>query len=271
MLDLNKFNHIMILTGAGISAESGISTFRDAGGLWENYAIEDVATPEAFARNPTMVWRFYSMRRLQASAAKPNVAHIVLAKYAAEIEDNRSIQLITQNVDVLHERAPDSHKLEPLCMHGSLNQSRCTHCDNVYYDDYAYFDAAGNYAPQETTLCDTGERASVNYLHHYRLEYRNFLPLSPCCQASIRPNIVWFGEVPMHLDKIFRRLEKIDLFISIGTSGLVYPAASFAQIAKAGGAKTACLNLEPLPQNDIFDYFIQGKAGTTVPQIFIKR
>jgi NAD-dependent deacetylase len=267
-LDLSKFKHIMILTGAGISAESGIRTFRDAGGLWENYAIEDVATPEAFARDPMLVWKFYSMRRIQAALAKPNPAHLSLASYAAQVDAPRTIQLVTQNVDVLHERVPNSHSLEPICMHGSLNQSRCSHCGTVYLDDHAYFDAAGNYAPQETNLCDPGQRASMNYLHQFRLEYRDFLPISPCCRAPIRPHIVWFGEIPMQLDKIFRQLEQIDLFISIGTSGQVYPAAAFAQLAKASGATTLCLNLEPLPQSDVFDYFIPGPAGILVPKLF---
>ncbi len=267
LTDLKHFKNIVILTGAGISADSGINTFRDSGGLWENHRMEDVATPEAFMRDPQLVWRFYSMRRLQAASAYPNRAHEALARFASSQSDKK-ISLITQNVDDLHHRADPSQSLDPICMHGSLNQSRCTNCGNIYFDDYAYFDLSGNYAPQGTILCDPGQKASTEYLHHYKLEYRNFLPLSPCCKAAMRPHIVWFGEIPFGMDKISGLLTRADLFISIGTSGSVYPAASFLQMAKRSGARTVCINKETIPQNEWIDLFIQGRAIETVPNFF---
>jgi NAD-dependent deacetylase len=256
---------IVILTGAGISAESGLSTFRDANGLWENHRVEDVATPEAFQQDPQLVWRFYSMRRIQAAKALPNLAHIALADFAYKKQDKFEVHLITQNVDVLHERADVHHSLEPICMHGSLHQSRCMNCGTVYFDDYAYFDLAGNYAPHETGLCSPEEGASANYLHNYRLEFKNFLPLSPCCKEPIRPHIVWFGEIPLYMEKILPVLQKADTFLTIGTSGVVYPAAGFLQAAKQHGAHTVCINREPIPQGHIIDEFIQGLAAMEVP------
>lgn len=265
-LSIEGYKKIVILTGAGISAESGIMTFRDSGGLWEQHRMEDVATPEAFNRDPQLVWRFYSMRRLQAAQAKPNRAHEALVKFAEST--SAKVQLITQNVDTLHERADQSEILPPICMHGSLNQTRCTHCGMVYFDDFAYFDLKGDYAPQSTILCNAGEKSGINYLHHYKLEYQNFLPISPCCRAPIRPHIVWFGEMPLHMGKIEKAIKEADLFISIGTSGTVYPAAGFLQTAKSNGAYTVCLNKEEIPHSRWIDEFIQGPASLTVPEFF---
>jgi NAD-dependent deacetylase len=264
-MGFNTNKIIVILTGAGISAESGLKTFRDSDGLWENHRIEEVATPEAYEHDPLLVWKFYSMRRLQASAALPNPAHNAIANFAHS-EKNFEVHLVTQNVDVLHQRADVSNSLDTICMHGSLHQSRCTCCHTVYFDDYAYFDLGGNYAPQETNLCDTNQKASVNYLHHYKLEYRNFLPLSPCCKEPLRPHIVWFGEVPLEMEKIIPLLQKADVFITIGTSGVVYPAASFLEVAKSAGAHTVCINQEQIPQGHSIDEFIQGSAGKEVPK-----
>lgn len=257
---------IVVLTGAGISAESGIKTFRDSNGLWEEYKIEEVATPEAYKKDPLLVWKFYSMRRLQAAAALPNRAHEALVNFAEKRTDE--IHLITQNVDGLHRRADKNDILPPICMHGSLNQSRCISCSTVYFDDYAYFDLKGDYAPQETKLCAQGDRASMDYLHNYKLDYRDFLPLSPCCKAPIRPHIVWFGEIPLHMNKIDHLLEECDLFVSIGTSGQVYPAAGFLQLAKMNGAKTVCINKEDVPQTQFIDQFIEGMASVKVPEFF---
>lgn len=257
---------MVILTGAGISAESGISTFRDSNGLWENHRMEDVATPEAYVRDPHLVWKFYSMRRIQASKAEPNRAHLALAHFAQKHQDNYDVHLISQNVDVLHQRADQLGRLEPITMHGSLHQSRCTSCGTAYFDDYAYFDLAGNYAPQITGLCNTAQRASMEYLHNYKLEYRNFLPVSPCCKEPIRPHIVWFGEIPMYMEKIIPLLERADIFVTIGTSGVVYPAAGFLELAKRKGAHTVCINREAIPQSAMIDEFIQGSAGEKVPE-----
>ena len=262
---LSQYKNIVVLTGAGISADSGISTFRDSNGLWESHRIEDVATPEAYARNPQLVWKFYSMRRLQAAKAAPNAAHTSLVNYALK---HSHFSLITQNVDGLHERADETGALPAICMHGTLNRSRCTACSAIYLDDHAYFDLDENYAPQSTSLCSPEQKASQDYLHHYRLEYKNFLPLSPCCKAPLRPHIVWFGEVPLYMDKIEKLLSKADLFVSIGTSGQVYPAAGFLQVAKLHGAKTVCINKEGIPQSEMIDLFIEGKAIDKVPEFF---
>lgn len=257
---------IAVLTGAGISAESGINTFRDSNGLWEEHRMEDVATPEAFNKDPLLVWRFYSMRRLQAAKSQPNKAHFELVEFA---KDPRfEITLITQNVDGLHHRADPTEVLPPICMHGSLNQSRCTNCETVYFDDHAYFDMEGNYAPQGTILCSSGEKSSMQYLHHYKLEYRKFLPLSPCCKAPLRPHIVWFGEVPLSMERIANVIAQCDLFVSIGTSGQVYPAAGFLQNAKVGGARTVCINKESIPQAQWIDEIILGNATEKVPEFF---
>lgn len=260
------FKKIVVLTGAGISADSGISTFRDSNGLWENHRVEDVATPEAFQKDPQLVWRFYSLRRLNAAAASPNAAHWALVRFGQRHPGK--LTLITQNVDGLHDRADENGVLPLLTMHGSLNQSRCPHCGTVYYDDHAYFDLAGNYAPQETIICTPHEKSGATYLHHYRLSYKDFLPLSPCCQVLIRPHIVWFGEVPLHMERIEKEISQCDLFVSIGTSGQVYPAAGFLQYAKGLGARTVVLNKEGIPQSPSVDQEILGNAKEIVPEFF---
>lgn len=265
-IDPRKFKKIVVLTGAGISADSGISTFRDANGLWENHRVEDVATPEAFARDPLLVWKFYSMRRLNAAQARPNPAHEALVSFSERHPGK--LTLVTQNVDGLHDRADEFGHSLLLPMHGSLNQSRCALCGTVYYDDHAYFDLAGNYAPQETVICTPTEKSGEAYLHHYRLSFRDFLPQSPCCQGPLRPHIVWFGEVPLHMERIEQEISSCDLFVSIGTSGQVYPAAGFLQYAKTLGATTVVLNKEEIPQNRYVDHVILGSAKDIVPEFF---
>lgn len=265
MKSLLEYKKIVILTGAGISAESGISTFRDSQGLWERHKVEDIATPEAFQKDPLLVWKFYSMRRLQAAKAKPNKAHLALVEFAKLHSD---VHLITQNVDGLHFKADPVQYLPPICMHGSLHQSSCSNCGEVYFDDFAYFNQQGDYAPQETELCDTTQKSHHHYLHQYNLEYRNFIPLSPCCKVMIRPHIVWFGEMPLHMEKIYHQISRCDLFVSIGTSGVVYPAAGFLAGAKAAGAHTVCLNKEPIPQTAFIDEFFEGVATEVVPSFF---
>lgn len=260
VLNPANYKRIVILTGAGISAESGIRTFRDSGGLWENYPLEEVATPEAFARDPRKVWRFYSHRRLQAGKAQPNAAHRALVTFAREV--NPHIFLITQNVDYLHQRASDG-LLNPWCMHGSLHQSRCTHCQEVYADDIAYFNDQGVYEPRSSGIFtdDSGNGLRAE-------DAAPELPLSPCCGKLLRPNIVWFGEVPHHLQEIFQRLENCELFVSIGTSGQVYPAAGFLETAKTHGARTVLINQEAHVHNRSVDQFLEGSAGIRVPEFF---
>lgn len=190
------FKNIVILTGAGISAESGIRTFRDQDGLWEEHRIEDVATPEAFQRDPSLVQRFYNLRRAQLKDPNvlPNAAHLALAKLESEWEGN--FLLVTQNVDNLHRRAGSKNLLH---MHGRLDRVFCIHCEERW-------DWTENLAVDEICL-------SCNR------------------RGGVRPDIVWFGEMPYHMDEIYEALDKADYFISIGTSGLVYPAAGFVQIA----------------------------------------
>jgi NAD-dependent deacetylase len=208
--------NIVVLTGAGISAESGIRTFRDQNGLWENHRVEDVASIEGFHRNPGLVQSFYNQRRLQLKdpKIKPNTAHLSLAS----LEENwdGSYLLITQNVDNLHERAGSKKVLH---MHGELLKARCTQTEDVF-------------EWEEPILAES---------------------TCPCCnrKGTLRPHIVWFGEVPLNMEIIFLALQKCDLFISIGTSGLVYPAAGFVE-AVSPNAKTIEINVEPSATSNRF-------------------
>jgi NAD-dependent deacetylase len=226
---LDTRQNIVILTGAGISAESGLKTFRDSGGLWENHRIEDVATPQGFLRNPKLVQRFYNLRRQQLTETEPNVAHVALAKLERQWQGN--FLLVTQNVDNLHERAGSKHVLH---MHGELQKVSCQRSLEV-------FTWTEDIAPD--TPC-------------------------PCCNqaGTLRPYIVWFGEIPLYMDAIADALIQCDWFVSIGTSGQVYPAAGFVQEAKFHKATTIECNLEP-SDNPAFDYGIYGIATTTVPQL----
>ncbi|MEL6542154.1 MAG: NAD-dependent deacylase [Pseudomonadota bacterium] len=219
--------NIVILTGAGISAESGIDTFRDAGGLWENHSIYDVATPEGFARDPNLVLRFYDDRRAALAKVEPNAAHIALARLEAEFAGD--LLLVTQNVDDLHERGGS----KSVChMHGELKSALCTSC--------------GTRSRWETTMLDR--------------------PGCPVCQApTLRPDVVWFGEMPYQMRRIEQALERCDLFVSIGTSGAVYPAAGFVNGAKAMGAQTLELNLEPSEGSATFHEARHGPASQFVP------
>jgi NAD-dependent deacetylase len=221
---------IVVLTGAGISAESGIRTFRASDGLWEDHRIEDVASPEGFHRSPELVQRFYNMRRQQLSEPKiqPNPAHIALAELEAALGEN--FLLITQNVDNLHERAGSQRLLH---MHGELLKVQCQHTGQVY-------DFDGEITVQSTCRC---------------------------CQKtqSLRPHIVWFGEMPLHMDEIEDAISQCDIFLSIGTSGNVYPAAGFVRLANYAGAETIEINLEPAANQSAFSTHIYGSAGESVP------
>jgi len=228
------YSSIVVLTGAGISAESGIQTFRAADGLWENHRVEDVASPEGFARDKTLVHRFYNDRRAQLlrPGIKPNAGHLALAKLEQEFDGD--FLLVTQNIDNLHERA-GSHSL--LHMHGEALRSRCA-------------------ISGETFECTTS--LSVD-------------DVCDCCgkAGNLRPHIVWFGEMPLYMAEIEAALMKCDLFISIGTSGNVYPAAGFVQLANHSKAHTIEINLEPSNMHSSFDDKRYGKAGDLLP-IFIQ-
>jgi NAD-dependent deacetylase len=223
---------IVVLTGAGVSAESGINTFRAADGLWENHRIEEVATPEGFERNPQLVHHFYNERRrvLLDANILPNPAHLALARFQREFSAGGRGQflLITQNIDNLHERAGSRNVLH---MHGELLKMRCQH-------SHLIFDISSDLS------CDSECR---------------------CCLTlgNLRPHVVWFGEMPLFMTQITQALENCDLFISIGTSGNVYPAAGFYQMAKNCNAHTVELNLEKTGSH--FDEHIYGPASTEVP------
>lgn len=217
---------IVVLTGAGISAESGLATFRASDGLWENHHIEDVATPEGFDRDPLLVHRFYNARRSAAAAARPNPAHLALAELASRHE----VTLITQNVDDLHERGGSP---EVIHMHGELRSALCAGCQHRW-------DAPSEMQPGDGC---------------------------PACGAAhTRPDIVWFGEMPYHMDRIWEVLAKAEIFAAIGTSGNVYPAAGFVQYASHSGAACIELNLDASSNASEFDKRILGPASLTVPE-----
>ncbi len=223
------YENIVILTGAGISAESGLDTFRDKGGIWEKYDLMELATPEAFGRNPDLVHEFYNARRQQVKEVTANKAHHALVQLERQYPGK--VTLITQNVDPLHEEAGSKNLLH---MHGELNKARCTYCGGVHI------------------WCDDLSQADI----------------CPSCgqTGNLRPHIVWFGEIPFHMPEIEECLKECDLFISIGTSGSVYPAAGFALTARTAGAETVELNLEPSDGENLFTIKHYGKATKIVPE-----
>jgi NAD-dependent deacetylase len=225
---MSDFRNIVILTGAGISAESGLATFRAADGLWEGHRVEDVATPEAFRRDPDLVHAFYDARRARLKEVEPNAAHRALARLDAEWPGE--LLIVTQNVDDLHERSGARRLLH---MHGELRSAWCLACDARM--------------PWDADLADR--------------------PPCPSCGAAgrLRPDIVWFGEMPYGMDRIDRALMSADLFVSIGTSGNVYPAAGFVRTARYSGARALEINLEPSLGSFLFDESRTGPAGTLVP------
>jgi len=231
MLRLSPTDRVFILTGAGISAESGIPTFRGPGGLWRTYRVEEVGTPESFRRDPGLVWEFYSMRRRAASAAKPNPGHRALAQLEAELQDR--LFLCTQNVDNLHEQAGSARVVH---MHGELFKSRCETCRLPPFDDVNTYDP-----PAGIPRC--------------------------ACGGRIRPHICWFGEVPFHLDEIFRALTDCTVFLAIGTSGVVEPAASFVAHVRAC-ARTIYVGPEQPANSSAFTECHLGNAGEVLPDLF---
>jgi NAD-dependent deacetylase len=226
------FNNIVVLTGAGLSAESGLGTFRDKGGLWEEFNLEEVATPEGFARNPSRVHDFYNLRRRRLREAKPNAAHHALAWLETA---HRGVLTVTQNIDGLHEAA-GAHEL--IHMHGELGRALCATC-------------LASFPWAEDLSIDTVCAACGN-------------------AGAMRPDVVWFGEMPREMDRIYQALVSCDLFIFIGTSGSVYPAAGFVAEARAAGAHTVELNLEPSDGASLFAEAAYGPATEVVPA-FVER
>jgi len=229
---LNPQDRLFVLTGAGISAESGLATFRGSGGLWNGHSVEDVATPEAWQADPELVWRFYSQRRRDALAAQPNAAHKALAQIEQRLANN--FYLCTQNVDDLHERA-GSRRIHH--MHGSLFQSRCTRTGE-HFSDHAFY------------------------------EDPNALPICKTCHATIRPHIVWFGEIPLDMDTIYRELDRATILLVVGTSGSVYPAAGFVDIANRRGIRTVYVGPEEPLNTHAFHQVILKPATEALPSLF---
>jgi len=234
---------VLVLTGAGVSAESGIPTFRDAGGLWESHPVQQVASPQGFEDDPALVWRFYSERRAAAAPCQPNPGHHALVALERRLGDR--FLLATQNIDGLH-RAAGSERLVEL--HGNLYKTRCSRCDRPPFEDREVY--------------PTGK-----------------LPACGECDAAgafalLRPHIVWFGEAldGSHMDRVDRFMrharEQRLVFIAAGTSGVVYPAAGFVDEARRHGAETWLVNMEPADNRSCFHHFVQGPSGTVLPALF---
>ena len=239
LIEIGPEDRVFVLTGAGISAESGLATFRDSDGLWSGHRVEDVATPEAWARDPELVWRFYSQRRRDARKAEPNPAHRALAALEEQIADR--FLLCTQNVDDLHERAGSRRLIH---MHGQLFESRCEdECGRPVFSDERLY------------------------------ESREAIPRC-ACGARIRPHIVWFGEIPLEMERIQMEIDRCTVLLVVGTSGVVYPAANFVHWAnlrnRSGSNQVRTVYVGPeRPANaSAFTQIVLGKAGEAVPGLF---
>jgi NAD-dependent deacetylase len=232
-VSISPTDRVFVLTGAGISAESGLPTFRASDGLWAGYNVEEICTPEALERNPSLVWEFYSKRRADCRKAEPNLAHIALAGLEAKIPGR--FFLCTQNVDDLHERAGSRNLVH---MHGELAKSRCgDECGEPPVED-----------------------------HH---AYASLSEVGRCnCGARMRPHIVFFGEIPLEMDRIQREISRCTLMLVIGTSGNVYPAANFVHWARQAGARTVYIGPEPPLNASAFTQVVDGKAGEVLPGLF---
>ena len=232
-ISISPQDRVFVLTGAGISAESGLPTFRASDGLWAGHRIEDVCTPDAWESNPALVWDFYSQRRAEGAKAQPNPAHVALAELEAKLGDR--FFLCTQNVDDLHERAGSVRLVH---MHGELARSRCE-------------DGCGR-PPVED-----------------RAVYANLDEVGRCaCGARLRPHIVFFGEIPLEMERIEREIAKATVMVVIGTSGSVYPAANFVNWARHSGARTVYVGPERPLNAASFTNVVEGKAGKVLPGLF---
>ncbi len=227
---LRGAKHVAVLTGAGISAESGVPTFRGEGGLWKQFRAVDLATPEAFFRDPKLVWEFYNWRRELIAPLSPNPGHLALAEIERRVP---RLTLITQNIDGLHKKAGSSNIIE---LHGNLWKVRCTRCETIAEDRRIPL-------PQ--------------------------LPACESCGSLLRPHVVWFGEMleTQVLNAAYEAIARCDLMMVIGTSGVVQPAASMGVQAKRNGAPVAEINLEPTPYSEVYNISISGKSGEILPQL----
>jgi NAD-dependent deacetylase len=232
-ISITAEDRVFVLTGAGISAESGLPTFRASDGLWAGHRVEEVCTPEAWKRNPALVWEFYSQRRAQGAKAEPNPAHVALAELEARLGER--FFLCTQNVDDLHERAGSVRLVH---MHGELARARCEReCGRPPVEDHAIY-----HSLDEVGRC--------------------------VCGGRMRPHIVFFGEIPLEMERIQAEIQKATLMVVVGTSGSVYPAASFVHWARQGGARTVYVGPEPPLNASAFTYVVEGKAGEVLPGLF---
>ncbi len=241
-LKIDDRTRLLVLTGAGVSAESGVPTFRDANGLWENHPVEQVATPEGFRADPGLVWRFYSERRRKSRGVAPNPGHLALAEAERRLGDR--FLLVTQNIDGLHQRAGSVRVVE---MHGSLFETRCFHCGRPEFEDHS------EHGPADLPVCE--ECAARGR------------------KGLLRPAVVWFGEMLDH--ERMRRIESfLELrsgrlvFLAVGTSGVVYPAAGLVLQVRAARGETWLVNIEPPENRGAFDHFVQGPSGQVLPDLF---
>ncbi len=233
-ISINADDHVFVLTGAGISAESGLPTFRASDGLWAGHSVEDVCTPDAWDRNPALVWEFYSARRKAGAEAQPNAGHVALAELEAELGSR--FFLCTQNVDDLHERAGSRLLLH---MHGELAKARCEReCGREPVEDRAVYQSLA-----EVGRCECGGR--------------------------MRPHIVFFGEIPLEMERIQEEIDRATLMVVVGTSGSVYPAANFVHWARQRGARTVYVGPEPPLNATAFTHVVEGKAGMVLPWLFV--
>ena len=233
---LKSSDRLFALTGAGISAESGLATFRGKGGLWEGNRAVDLATPEAFARDPELVWRFYSMRRARHAECQPNPGHAALARLEKKLGERMLI--CTQNVDSLHEAAGSTRVLH---LHGKLTESSCSNpqCASRPFEDRKEYSAHSQ------------------------------IPVCALCGALLRPHVCWFGEVPYHMEQVLVSLQQCTVFLTVGTSGMVQPAASFAEIARRNGARTYYVGTENPANVDSFQEVFLGPAGSRLPELLL--
>ncbi len=252
---LKKAQAIVISTGAGVSAESGVPTFRGEGGLWRKYQATELATPESFERNPSLVWEFYNYRRELMFTKEPNPGHIALAEFEKYCSDSgKRFTLITQNIDGLHKRAGSQNIL---AVHGDLYWVKCVGCDykeeNKDIPITPAFDGLGSPDP-DTPAANVSDEG---------------LPKCPKCGDLIRPDVVWFGEQLDYdiLQKVDEAIATADFMLVVGTSMLVYPAAAFPIAAKSTGAKLTLVNFEPTGQEELFNFVFLGKSGEILPQI----